>query len=225
LNANLLVIAVPEGCIYAYRNAWREALAACGISETIITSQPNVDDTHPLSGSTGSHGWMYLGGGMTWARTNIGASDSRETGWYFAWGEGTPKASFEFYNNLGNPFVDAAGENWGRAIWRMPTKEDLLWLKDHCEFGTESDGSVIVTSKINGYSITLPPSGCMQGSQLFASHDVIIWSSTPYEFDNPEFVRPDSQAYALYVTDGVVTVAPTYRWYGYNVRPMLIENN
>lgn len=49
--------------------------------------------------------------------------------------------------------------------------------------------------------------------------------SVKEEMPSPEGVQPLSQAYALYVTDGVVTVAPIYRWYGYNVRPMLIENN
>lgn len=96
------------------------------------------------------HEWVDLGlpSGTLWATCNIGADSPEEFGWYYAWGETTPKTYYSWsnykwckgteetitkYNVTGKnwdfseeydilPEDDAATVNWGSG-WQMPRKD------------------------------------------------------------------------------------------------------
>jgi hypothetical protein len=101
------------------------------------------------------HEFVDLGlpSGTKWASCNVGASKPEEYGYYYAWGETTPKNSYSWDNYkwgsrwdqnitkynidpscglVDNKVVleltdDAANVNWG-GKWRMPTLEELTEL-------------------------------------------------------------------------------------------------
>jgi len=119
------------------------------------------------SGSTGvinGHDYVDLGlpSGICWATCNVGASSPEEYGDYFAWGETTPKTSYDWFtyrycdgsgstntltkycydSDLGyNGFTDnlttlVASDDAARAnwgsSWRMPTRTEMKELLNNC---------------------------------------------------------------------------------------------
>lgn len=148
---------------------------------TSFNSCSNDDDFNEEEG-TGTHkGHEYidlgLASGTKWAICNVGASTPSEYGYYLAWGETKPKSTYneetyllydpkteDYSSNLGIEICgtkyDAATSNWG-GKWRMPTKGELLDLKNNCTWKrTTLDGvwGYEVTGK-NGNSIFLPAGG------------------------------------------------------------------
>ena len=85
---------------------------------------------------------------------------------------------------------DAARQNWG-GTWRMPTNDEMIWLKDHAQFewtnnynGTGVRG-VIVTSTVETYKgnqIFLPVDGYRKETQWyemgFFGYCLYFWSSS-----------------------------------------------
>lgn len=51
-----------------------------------------------LSGFTNGHEWVDLGLSVKWATCNVGASSPSDIGFYFAWGETSPKESYTVEN-------------------------------------------------------------------------------------------------------------------------------
>ena len=142
---------------------------------------------NPLNG----HEWVDLGlpSGTKWATCNVGSTTPEGYGDYFAWGETTPKETYNWstfrycngdYNTLtkscnkadyGNngftdalttlePSDDAATANWGTG-WRMPTKEEFVELKNNCTvtWSTQSGVNGCLFTGPNGNSIFLPAAG------------------------------------------------------------------
>ena len=76
---------------------------------------------------------------------------------------------------------DAATRKLG-SLWRMPTKEEIRELLDHCTWNwTTQDGKngYEVKSKTNGNSIFLPAAGYRGGSALYyAGSGGDYWSSS-----------------------------------------------
>lgn len=152
------------------------------------------------TGATNGYGWVDLGlpSGTKWATMNVGASSPSDYGSYFAWGETSPKSSYEWSNleycldNSGDKFSkyvtdsnygtvdgkkeldlsdDAAYANWGSG-WRMPSASQIDELKSNCTYTwTTMNGKkgYKVTSKKNGNSIFLPAAGYRNGA---SSYDV-----------------------------------------------------
>ena len=125
---------------------------------------------------------LGLSSGTKWANMNVGANSPEEFGDYYAWGETTTKEDYseETYLfsptnlNIGNGFdiagtmLDAAHVNMGNA-WQMPSKAQLVELRDECTWTYTSENNVSgfrVTGP-NGNSIFLPAAGLVRGT----SHD------------------------------------------------------
>lgn len=110
-----------------------------------------------------NHIWVDLGlpSGTKWANCNVGANSPDDYGNYYAWGETTFKAAYnwdnytyclgnmnsliKYYNESSFPYGGGSGDhlitleagddvavaNWG-PDWRMPTETELRELKDYC---------------------------------------------------------------------------------------------
>ncbi|MCQ2311269.1 MAG: hypothetical protein MJZ64_05925 [Paludibacteraceae bacterium] len=146
-------------------------------------------------GIGGNHQYVDLGlpSGIKWATCNVGASKSEECGDYFAWGETSPKTTYDWstykwcYGNfytmikyctsssdgtVDNKTVlnladDAAHVNWG-GNWRMPTKAEQDELRKNCTWTWTTQNGIKgyhVKGK-NGNSIFLPASGSFKNSSL-----------------------------------------------------------
>ena len=128
-------------------------------------------------------GWemvdLGLPSGTLWANMNVGASWPEDYGDYYAWGETTVKNSYTSSNylypgqslgnsgNIAGTTYDAAWQNMG-SDWQMPTKEQLVELRDNCSWTRTSRDNVngyLVTGS-NGNSIFLPYAGLMTNSSI-----------------------------------------------------------
>ena len=155
--------------------------------------------------------WVDLGltSGTLWATMNIGARTPEEYGYYFAWGETTPKNYYDWdtykwcvdnFNNLNkyctdnrfgfvdnktelDPEDDAAYVNWG-FNWRMPTDAQFDELRSECYWLWTSINGVngyLVSSKLNSASLFLPAAGdCFASSVFSAESEGNYWSRTLY---------------------------------------------
>ncbi len=167
-----------------------------------------------------------LGLSVKWANMNVGASSPEDYGWYLAWGETEPKATYnwdtyfdsvngssinfkKYYNNGGKTTLDleddAAHVNWG-GDWRMPTlaEQDELCNTANCTWSWTTQNGVKgykVTSKKNGNSIFFPAAD---------SRDY-VWSSSLHASNS-------SGAYFLYFDSSSVAWSSFYRYYGFSVR-------
>lgn len=141
-----------------------------------------------VNGRVGEYTYVDLGlpSGMLWATCNVGAAKSYESGFYFAWGETTPREIFSWenyllcegekkqkkyvssvwYGNVDGKTVleaedDAATVNWGEG-WRMPTAEEQQELINGCtwkltdNFKETGVAGQVGTSKTNGNIIFIP---------------------------------------------------------------------
>ena len=101
--------------------------------------------------------YVDIGNGTRWATRNVGADSPEGYGDYFAWGETSPKDSYTRDNYDSDlTFSDAATANLG-INWRMPTADELSYLKDNCTW---------VRAEMNGHkgyivnsAIFLPAAG------------------------------------------------------------------
>ncbi|MCQ2224962.1 MAG: fibrobacter succinogenes major paralogous domain-containing protein [Paludibacteraceae bacterium] len=130
---------------------------ASGSSSCSVPFSPTV------SGESNGHEFvdLELPSGRIWATYNLGAAKPEENGAHYAWGETSPKSSFDWENyQLGNgsdsktkvtkycvndrkgevdnkkvlePTDDAATAAWG-GDWRIPTLADWNELEDACEW-------------------------------------------------------------------------------------------
>ena len=182
------------------------------------------------TGVSGGHEYVDLGlpSGLKWAACNVGASKPEEYGDYFAWGETSPKSSYDTGNSVtygksmgdisGDARYDAARANWGGS-WRLPTKAEFAELlnRKNCKWKWTTQNGVNgykVTSKRNGNSIFLPAAGCRRGSSLSSEGSSgYYWSSTPRESGG-------YYSYYLYFYSGYHSTYWFDRRNGRSVRPV-----
>ena len=158
------------------------------------------------TGSHGGHDYVDLGlpSGTLWATTNIGANSPEEFGDYFAWGETSPKSSYDWsnykwcdgsedkmtkycanssYGTVDNKKEldfsdDAAYVNWGPG-WRMPSYDQLVELWDKCKW-TRTTRNGVKGYKVsrNGKSLFLPAASYRDDlcQSLAAGSDGDYWS-------------------------------------------------
>ena len=148
------------------------------------------------TGTENGYGYVDLGLSVKWATCNVGADTPEDYGDYFAWGETSPKTTYNwstykycngsydtmtkycvesYYGTVDNKTTlelsdDAARVNWG-GKWRMPTKaeQDELRNTSNCTWTWTIQNGVNgykVTSKRNGNSIFLPAAGYRGSSNL-----------------------------------------------------------
>ncbi len=195
------------------------------------------------NGSENGYEWIDLGLSVKWATCNVGATKTEEYGDYFAWGETTPKSTYDWstykwcngssttltkyctysdYGTVDNKTVldledDAARANWGGA-WRMPTYAEWLDLINNCTWTWTTYNGVYgyrITSNFNGNFIFLPAAGYRFSTTLWnAGSHGSYWSSSLYASRD-----------ARYVYFGSDDVSRGYhdRYYGLSVRPVLGE--
>ena len=225
---------VPQTTYYVRAYATNEAGTAYGeeISFTTLDAD-NFDET--ISGTKNGYDYVDLGlpSGLKWANYNIGASNYKEHGNPYAWGETTTKTEYTASNSVtyrqkvsefsGNAQYDAATANWG-GEWRMPTKAEFEELLNECTWQwltlQYDDGNYT-----NGYKVTGP-----NGNRIFLPETLIYedngmagaggsyWSSTPPHTD-------DEQAFYLCLKFGY-SAADVYcssgipRYCGLTIRPV-----
>ena len=161
----------------------------------MFSCKPKEDDSAitPQANKINGHEYVDLGlpSGLKWATCNVGASSPEKYGYYFAWGETSPKVEYTPENSItygeemndisGNPQYDAARANWGGS-WRMPRKNEMEELLAYCEWEWTQKNGVNGYKVIgrNGKSIFLPAAGYRGGSSLYNAESYgCYWSSTP----------------------------------------------
>lgn len=140
------------------------------------------------NGTYNGHDYIDLGlpSGTMWATCNVGAESPDQFGDYFAWGETTPKANYNWntylysngdYNQLTKycsksdfgfngftdnlktlqPSDDAATANWGEG-WSTPTYDQWVELLSKCSHSWTTINGVkgCLFTSRNGNSIFLP---------------------------------------------------------------------
>ena len=157
--------------------------------------------------TTEDHEWVDLGlpSGTLWATRNIGATNPEGYGDHFAWGETTPKDSYQWsnykwgdysvqggllkyvttsehgtvdYKTELEPEDDAASVNWGPA-WRMPSQAQQQELVDECswEWTSMNDVNGYMVTGPNGKTLFLPAAGSYEGSSnYYEGSDGAYWS-------------------------------------------------
>ena len=139
-------------------------VAMCIIAGCTKPTEPNNNGNNNNGDSYNGHEYVNLGlpSGTLWATCNVGAINPEDFGYYFAWGETTPKDVYSWntykWSNGGydqltkyctdsslgyNGYVDnmtslqtnddAAKVNWG-GDWHTPTQEEWQELIDYSSF-------------------------------------------------------------------------------------------
>ena len=185
---------------------------------------------------------LGLPSGTLWADRNVGADAPEAYGDYFAWGETSPKSTYNWstykwcngsettltkycyessYGTVDNKTVldledDAAYVNMGSA-WRMPTRTEQDELRNNCTWTWTTQNGVKgykVTGK-NGNSIFLPAAGFRSYDSLYsAGSRGNYWSSSLYE-SYPHY------AYELYFYSDYCSWYYSTRCGGHSVRAVL----
>lgn len=201
------------------------------------------------TGTANGHDWVDLGlpSGTKWATCNVGADSPEDYGDYFAWGETTPKSTYDWstykwcnasydtqtkyctdseYGTVDNKTTlelsdDAAYVNWGSS-WRMPTKaeQDELTNANYTTWTWTTQNGVNgykVTSKTNGNSIFLPAAGYRYYS------DLINDGSYGYYWSSSLYTDYSDVAYDLNFRSSDVDWDDNSRDLGQSVRSVLAE--
>jgi len=189
----------------------------------------------PVRSPQTEHAYVDLGlpSGTKWATCNVGADSPEDYGDYFAWGETTPKDTYDwdtyqygdgdtFTKYTGSdglttllPEDDAATANWG-PDWRMPTKEEWQELLDNTTvtWTTQNGVSGRLFTAANGNSLFLPAAGRRWGGEFDGvSIYGFYWSSSL-------FTGYSVYAWLLGFDSGDYNMLCTDRYGGHCVRPV-----
>ena len=229
-NKNEIVIDVEEylGGVGHIRD-WQKNFGTSCVVNIVTEDSGNPKIADPID----------LGLSVKWASWNIGASFPEDYGWYFSWGEISPKSNYAWskyrfgssptkYNSTDNIKTlessdDAAVVLWG-GKWRMPTNDEEKELYEKCKWSyTKRNGinGYRVTGP-NGNSIFLPAAGLYdESSTLYNYSDKSggwYWSSTS---------RDNLNANGLYFTSSSVSysISTHDKCDGHVIRPVYVDNN
>ena len=200
-----------------------------------IVIMPELAVTGTGGGGGDEHAYVDLGlpSGLLWATCNVGANAPEEIGDNFAWGETTPKNTYDWSNyqhcngseytltkycddagygyngftdNLTTllPEDDAATANWGNG-WRMPTYEEWKELYNNTTMtGTTQNGVEGALFTANGNSLFLPYN--------FLGYQGYYWSSSLFG-NEPRWA-------SLLLFDLACEMYYSPRFVGFPVRPV-----
>lgn len=188
------------------------------------------------------HEYVDLGLSVKWATCNIGADKPEDYGGYFAWGERTPKDTYDWisykwckgssgtftkYNDMGSSgrvdnkrtldYEDDAARAYRGGSWRMPTDAEWTELRTKCTWTYTTQKGVKgykVTSNRNGNSIFLPAAGHRVNSNIYYENNYgYYWSSSLYA-NLPE------NGVTIDFTSTLVHGSSCYRCCGLSIRPV-----
>lgn len=163
-----------------------------------------VDDLSMRELNTNGHEWVDLGLSVLWATCNLGAEKQEDYGEYYAWGETTPKSSYNWsnykwcngtdatltkycsnsthgYNGFADdktilePEDDAAHVNWGGS-WRMPTQAEFSELSS----SSNCTWTWTTMNGVRGYKVASKRSGYV-GNFIFLPATGVKWNSSYIE--------------------------------------------
>lgn len=197
------------------------------------------DENNQTTGTVQGHAYVDLGLSVKWATCNVGASKPEDYGDYYAWGETTTKSDYSWetykwcngdeysltkycdnsrYGLVDNctkltSWDDVATVKWG-SEWRMPTKEELMELKEKCLWTwiTQGDNAGYKITGLNGCSIFLPAAGRRDGQASF-------YSGINGEYWGATQTIIDYSAFYLYLKF-YIDQTHYLRYYGRSVRPV-----
>lgn len=178
------------------------------LSFTIDKEQPELP-TEPTAGNL-----IDLGLSVTWASCNVGAAQPQEVGSFFAWGEVSPKSTYDWSNyELSNgtgttlkkyctqsaygivdnrttlePADDAAYTS-SQGKMRMPTAAEWQELNDKCvwtKITYENREGYLVASPMTGNAIFLPCNGFRTGTNYYNFYAPYYWTSD-LSYETPQF--------------------------------------
>ena len=187
---------------------------------------------------------LGLPSGTLWATCNVGAEKPEDYGDYFAWGETTPKETYNLstykwcngsydtftkyctsshYGTVDNqrelfPEDDAATANWG-SDWHMPTIDQMIEL---CNLSyttiewTTLNGvnGRLITSKQNGKTLFLPAAGYRGDGSLYRA------GSYGNYWSRSLYAVNNNNAYFLDFYPSGIGCNYNNRHYGLSVRPV-----
>lgn len=173
---------------------------------------------------------LGLPSGTKWACCNVGATNPRESGGYYAWGETEEKSVYneETYThyisewnfvNIGSDIAgtqyDVAHVKWGDD-WHMPNKDQFNELINNCSIEWTSENGVCGQKFVgnNGGILFIPAAGIYYWSELLEDNNIFgsCWSSN--------VSSEEGYAYCLYLGNGIYNCISEYRRSGRNVRPV-----
>ena len=177
---------------------------------------------------------LGLPSGTLWATCNVGADSPEDYGDYFAWGETTPKDTYDwstyqygdgstFTKYTGSeglttllPEDDAATANWGSG-WRMPTKAEWQELYSNTTMTWTQQNGVNgkLFTAVNGNSLFLPAAGGRWDDELDDVGDYGNYWSSSLDTGLPY----DAWIFGFYM-DYFFDMASHVRFIGYTVRPV-----
>lgn len=209
-------------------------LAACSNDDNDNSDKQPSNKEYIIYG----HKFIDLGlsSGLLWADCNMGAISPENPGYYYSWGEVSPKNTFgmdnyKFYDTtISDRYTkyttkdglytllsqdDAATMEWGTRC-RIPTKEDMYELCDECKWTLKSDGSGYTVKGPNGNSIFLPMTGFNIGNGLSSPEYGCYWTSSL-----TLSVSPSQSAFNLVLIPQFVRLYDGYlRFWGMCIRPV-----
>lgn len=201
---------VPQNVIEAYKSTlvWRDFPHF----DSNMT-KPNIDVSAPQKSlSTSSKAQttieaVDMGGSVLWANMNIGASNPKELGELYAWGETKTKETFtrgdykrptpeslslypaDFYTpgiGIKATKFDVARMKWGNG-WRLPTREEVRELITCCSFVLHKKDHLIEVVAKNGNRLYFPYLTNINSTYNGISN--IYWTSDVEDYDKPICIR------------------------------------
>lgn len=196
------------------------------------------------------HQYVDLGlpSGLLWATCNVGADKPEEYGDYFAWGETSPKETYDFSTYKwcnGNffsitkyctdetmgvvdtlavlePADDAATVNWGSA-WRMPTRAEHEELVNGCNWTWTTDykGSGVagrIGTSIANGNTIFIPASGYYGTLIAGGQTVNEVGEKGYLWSSTHATEEAYNAQYHYFGPGMTGWGEDVRCYGFCVR-------
>ena len=151
---------------------------------------------------------LELPSGTLWCDRNLGASESRSLGNYYAWKESYQKDNYTLQN-----YYLTNGSDTAQFVlsggWRMPTYDDVQELIKFCQIIDKGEFYIFKRRKY-GAELIIPKAGMIDGLFLDTSKEPLFWTSTPFDSDK-----------AYYCVSRRILCDPVLpKYVGLNIRPV-----
>ena len=237
-------VTANEGYTFMYWTENGEAVSTEPTYTFVVSGNRNL--VANFAHAIGGHGYVDLGlpSGLLWATCNVGADNPVDYGYCFAWGETTPKdtynwSTYQYCNGSGStltkycnksnygyngftdnlttllPEDDVATTNWGSG-WRMPTKEEWQELSNNTTvtWTTQNGVNGRLFTAANGNSLFLPAAGYRSGSSLYGAGSNDSYWSSSLDTNDPY------GAWYFHFNSEDPSMNPLSRYLGQSVRPV-----